>query len=296
MSDPAFGDLRILIEIGGARLWRDGHAGPVVAYDNHDQWSALRGEAARVQRVVAVIADDAGLMLTLPALPHDDGELRCLLDEWAPLRSRELVSTRAFASDDGNLPSVMLVRRNWFDQRIRAVTARLESKQFAITDERGNEFLHRRRFDRHSRKLAISAMLVLAVLLIFGTLWWFDGHVAGQTHQRDVRVQAKSVAEPKQSMPTVASSTQSPGSLAVQPKAAASVIAQARHDASDIVLIGVVGRLPDDAQVLVRPAWGRTVTLRIGDSLLGWRLVGIAQDQATFDRAGERAQIRIKPR
>lgn len=65
--------------------------------------------------------------------------------------------------------------------------------------------------------------------------------------------------------------------------------------AAGLTLIGVVGRLPHDAQVLVRPAWGKTTTLRVGDSLLGWTLIGIAPDRATFGRAGERIELRIKP-
>lgn len=296
MSDPATGDVRIVIDSTGTRMACDGLAGPAIADDDHGQWSALRGDAARARQVVVVIADDATFTLTLPALPRDDAELSGMLDAWAPLRRRDLVWTHAFTTGEGTAPSVVLVRRVWFEQRIRAITAKLPVKQLTITDERGQLFLLPRSPGIGRGKFAVPAMLVLLVLAMLGGLWWFDGLRAEHSQQQNVGVQARALADPPQTLPPAAAPIRSPGPAVAPPTTAATPTAQSRHSATDIVLIGVVGRIPGDAQVLVRPAWGKTVTLRIGDSLLGWRLVAIGQDRATFDRAGERAQIRIKPR
>lgn len=60
-------------------------------------------------------------------------------------------------------------------------------------------------------------------------------------------------------------------------------------------LVGVVGRLPDDAVALVRSANGRTRTLHIGDSVEGWRLSALAVDAAFFTRGDERIRVGLMP-
>lgn len=59
-------------------------------------------------------------------------------------------------------------------------------------------------------------------------------------------------------------------------------------------LLGVAGRLPDDAEVLVRTASGKSDRLRIGASAAGWTVVAIAADSATFEREGVRKIVRLK--
>ncbi|MEO7550586.1 MAG: hypothetical protein ABIT09_05535 [Croceibacterium sp.] len=60
-------------------------------------------------------------------------------------------------------------------------------------------------------------------------------------------------------------------------------------------LIGVAGRLPNDAEVLLRAADGSSITLRMGESAQGWTLVAIAADRATFERGAERQVVIIDP-
>ncbi|RYE04293.1 MAG: hypothetical protein EOP61_01130 [Sphingomonadales bacterium] len=55
-------------------------------------------------------------------------------------------------------------------------------------------------------------------------------------------------------------------------------------------LIGIVGRLGEDAVALVRTG-GASRALRIGDSVDGWKLESLAIDAAFFTRGAERARV-----
>lgn len=57
------------------------------------------------------------------------------------------------------------------------------------------------------------------------------------------------------------------------------------------VLVGVVGRLGQDAVALVRTGEGSTRTLRIGESVDGWRLASLAIDAAFFTRGAARVRV-----
>ncbi|PTQ09872.1 hypothetical protein CLG96_11940 [Sphingomonas oleivorans] len=56
---------------------------------------------------------------------------------------------------------------------------------------------------------------------------------------------------------------------------------------------GIVGRLPNDAVVLVRTPSGGTQILRVGESFQGWRLEALAADAALFVRGAERARVNL---
>lgn len=60
-------------------------------------------------------------------------------------------------------------------------------------------------------------------------------------------------------------------------------------------LVGIAGRLPDDAVALVRGYDGRTNALRVGDSAEGWRLSALAIDAAFFTRGDERVRVGLPP-
>ncbi len=62
-------------------------------------------------------------------------------------------------------------------------------------------------------------------------------------------------------------------------------------DAPD--LIGIVGRLGDGAVALVRLADGSSRTIRIGESVDGWRLDALAIDAASFTRGGRQIRVAI---
>lgn len=57
------------------------------------------------------------------------------------------------------------------------------------------------------------------------------------------------------------------------------------------VLIGIVGRLGEDAVALVKTAEGTSRALRIGDSVDGWSLASLAIDAAFFTRGAERVRV-----
>lgn len=56
-------------------------------------------------------------------------------------------------------------------------------------------------------------------------------------------------------------------------------------------LVGIVGRLGEDAVALVRTAEGTTRALHIGDSVDGWSLASLAIDAAFFTRGTERVRV-----
>ena len=56
-------------------------------------------------------------------------------------------------------------------------------------------------------------------------------------------------------------------------------------------LIGIVGRLPDDAEVLLRLADGSTATLAVGEDAAGMRLQSVGADRAVFARGGRRVVL-----
>jgi hypothetical protein len=56
-------------------------------------------------------------------------------------------------------------------------------------------------------------------------------------------------------------------------------------------LIGIVGRLDQDAVALVRGADGTSRTLKIGESVDGWLLASLALDAAYFTRGAERRRV-----
>jgi len=56
-------------------------------------------------------------------------------------------------------------------------------------------------------------------------------------------------------------------------------------------LVGIVGRLDQDAVAMVRTADGTTRTLKIGESVDGWLLASLAIDAAFFTRGAERMRV-----
>ena len=56
-------------------------------------------------------------------------------------------------------------------------------------------------------------------------------------------------------------------------------------------LVGIVGRLGEDAVALVRGGDGATRTLRVGESVDGWQLASLAIDAAFFTRGAQRARV-----
>jgi hypothetical protein len=58
-------------------------------------------------------------------------------------------------------------------------------------------------------------------------------------------------------------------------------------------LVGIVGRLDQDAVAMVQTSDGATRTLHIGESVDGWRLASLAIDAASFTRGSEQVRVAL---
>ena len=61
-------------------------------------------------------------------------------------------------------------------------------------------------------------------------------------------------------------------------------------------LVGIAGRLPNDAVALVRLPDGATRDLRIGESANGWRLTSLAADRAGFAKGNQQRDVVLPAR
>ncbi len=61
------------------------------------------------------------------------------------------------------------------------------------------------------------------------------------------------------------------------------------------MLVGVAGRLPDDAEVMIRLPGEPTRAIRRGDTVMGWTLTAIAADRAVFTRGAEQHVSTLVP-
>jgi hypothetical protein len=60
-------------------------------------------------------------------------------------------------------------------------------------------------------------------------------------------------------------------------------------------LVGIAGRLNRDAVALVRLSDGSSRSLKVGESVDGWRLESLAIDAAFFTRGRERVRVDMAP-
>lgn len=61
------------------------------------------------------------------------------------------------------------------------------------------------------------------------------------------------------------------------------------------MLIGVAGRLPGDAEAMVRLPGEPTRIVRRGDTVMGWTLTALAADRAVFTRGAEQHVSTLEP-
>jgi hypothetical protein len=64
-----------------------------------------------------------------------------------------------------------------------------------------------------------------------------------------------------------------------------------RDPAAPPELLGIAGRLPDDAVALVRDGTGRSRALALGEVASGWRLAALAADAVLFVKGSERVRV-----
>jgi len=103
---------------------------------------------------------------------------------------------------------------------------------------------------------------------------------------------AKAPPQPPAPVPIAASAP--PPLASVYERALFGTVAPAGNEAGPAdapALIGIVGRLGEDAVALVRTAEGSTRALKIGDSVDGWNLASLAIDAAFFTRGTERVRV-----
>lgn len=72
-------------------------------------------------------------------------------------------------------------------------------------------------------------------------------------------------------------------------------LSTAADDLGRPMLIGVAGRLPGDAEAIVRLPGEPTRIVRRGDTVMGWTLTAIAADRAVFTRGAEQHVSTLAP-
>lgn len=59
-------------------------------------------------------------------------------------------------------------------------------------------------------------------------------------------------------------------------------------------LVGIVGRMPNDAVAMIRLSDGETHSVRVGEDVMGWRVAAIAADRVRLVQGG-RERIEVLP-
>ncbi len=96
----------------------------------------------------------------------------------------------------------------------------------------------------------------------------------------------------RQAQPPLSAPEQAPLAAAFDRTLFGSPPAEAAEVSADAPqLVGIVGRLDRDAVAIVRTADGTSRTLKVGDSVDGWKLESLAIDAAFFTRGTERQRV-----
>lgn len=98
---------------------------------------------------------------------------------------------------------------------------------------------------------------------------------------------------PTRALPAIARATPAASTLPALFGTAPSTVADT--DIGRPVLLGVAGRLPDDAEAMIRLPGEPTRAIRRGDTVMGWTLTVIAADRAVFTRGAEQHVSTLDP-
>ncbi|MEO6092057.1 MAG: hypothetical protein ABIT04_09640 [Novosphingobium sp.] len=239
-------------------------------------WSALRAQLGKRPVVTLTLREEATWRMELAEVPRDLGELRRLLEARSPVRLDQIAWSTPLASVAGLPATVYCVRKTWLRARLATVRRELGAEAVTIIDAGGSRFDFKTEQPRRRvETVAAVCGLALAVGAVSAGGW---GGVQGLSRHAEA---------PGRSAPQgVAGAVSSPA-----PHPAAIPLAPVNNGAEHFELVGIVGRLPVDAVALVRPPWGKTVTLRVGDSLLGWTLTSISADRVTLVKAQARQEL-----
>lgn len=264
----------IHLEEDRARILVDSEPEQALAYDDAAGWNALKMDLAELPRLTAIVPTELTLRMALPGTPRGERDLRAMLEVSAPLALRELHWTYPVPRDDGTGEVVTLVKRDWLDPRVAVIRRHLTPVDLLVVDADREPFLGHASPGIRYRRLAVSSAAI-AVVVACAFAWQ---HIGQPPRLPAPRPQPSPVIAPV--TPIVPAPTPRPAPVGGK---------------TELVLLGIAGRLPDDADVLVKTPWGKTTTMRLGDTLLGWKLVAVAPDRITLEKNGARDELVLEP-
>ena len=266
---------RVLDASGGERTGAD--------FGGTDGWEALHSALGASADITALVAETETFSLDLPQMPASRRELRRMLHAAAPVVPDHLRWTAPSTDPVTGRITVTLARTEWLDRRIAPIERQLKPRSLTVTDAQGRAFSYVAPGQRRRRwaSAGIGGLALLLALAAAALQMLAAGSDRERPRDPPERMGSRAIA---QGLPAAVPS--------VAAKAAPPVIPPPQQtDAPAFALVGIAGRLPGDVDVLVRPAWGKTMVLRIGDSLMGWTLVSAAADRVIMVRAGERREL-----
>ncbi len=262
----------IRIEHSGCTLLRaDGSEVRFTRDDDRQVWRLLTPELKAQGPIEVIVPDWASMQIGLPSFPQNARLLREQIISLAPVVVSDLAWAQPQMGEDGKA-AVSVVRRAWLDERLGAIERASGLTLRAVTAASRQPLLYAppRRRQRSRAVAGVMAAVLVAALLASWTMSR-PGPVIAQRGPVTSQSGAEKAAPP----------------IAVPPNSA--VV----RDPPAIV--GIVGRLPDGAEVLVRTAPGQTSSVRIGETVLGWKLAEVGADRAVFEMGALRREVVLKP-
>lgn len=251
-----------------------------------DGWEALHRALGANADITALVAETETFSLDLPQMPASWRELRRMLHAAAPVVPDHLRWTAPLVDPVTGRITITLARTEWLDRRIAPIVRQLKPRSLTVTDAQGRAFLYVAPGERY-RRWAGAGISGLALLLALAAGTWL---IPGAGNGERLR-------NPPERLGRVAAMHSPPAAVSNAATKAAPLVTPPPEQANApaFALVGIAGRLPDDVDVLVKPAWGKTTMLRVGDSLMGWTLVSAGADRVTISRKGERRELVLPP-
>lgn len=269
----------LAIEQAGCRAFLSDGAEMRLAHDDdRAAWLAITPAFNKRQIVDVLVPHWAMMQIDLQTFPQSPRHLHEQLTRLAPVMPSQLAWTQPQISDGANA-SVTVVRRAWLDQRLGAIERASGLTLRAVTAA-GHVPLQYSTPRARLRNRLMASVLVAALVGASAVSW-----ISGRSNSGDV---PRNVAQTK-----MVRTKPAPDIGMVAPSA--SLPANSAGAPAPPTIVGIVGRLPDGAEVLVRTAPGKTSSVKLGETVSGWQLVGVAADRATFEIGGLRREVVLKP-
>lgn len=265
-----------------AHILVNGTVERALLYDDLAGWNALKAELGGDPSFAAIVPAKSMLRVALPTVPRSERDLRAMLEVSAPLALRDLLWTHPVPRGDGAMTATFLVRRDWLDPRVSAIRRNLTPTKLLVLTSDHEPLLSGS--SRRAPYLPVAILIAATVMCLAAVFAW----QITRTPSRQFPVAAGGGQAASKVAPVVAKSAPAEPPTVVTPSATTS-------GKTELVLIGIAGRLPDDADVLVKTPWGKTTTMRLGDTLLGWKLVSVALDRIALEKDGARDELVLQP-